>query len=103
MSLKDFRQVSSQNQEIDRLSKNTHEFAAQIVQNPLIDGVLLTGVSLTSTASYVPHTLGRVWKGFIVTNKSVLGADVIGTHDRLDNQFALLTASSAVTVDLWLF
>jgi hypothetical protein len=80
-------------QKVDRLNKNT-----------LIQGVLLTGVELTTATILVPHFLGRPYRGFYVVDKT-LAVDVFRDSTVTDQPEVTipLKASVAATVSLWVF
>ena len=81
----------------------THRyFFTQFLNNPLLNGVLLTGVELGSTATQVPHSLGREPQGWIIVNKNA-DANVWQSSKDLSKAFVTLQASADVTVDLWVF
>lgn len=101
MTLKAFRAVSSDVQDVNQLSRNVDEFTRPLVQNPLLDGQLLENISI-SGALLVNHDLGRPWRGYLITNKNA-SVDIYATRKTTDNLMILLTASGPATVDIWIF
>lgn len=77
----------------------------EITNKRLIDGALLTGVSLTTGVdNIITHKLGRPIVGYIITQKS---ADCRIWDNQLTNEqkdkFLNLETSANVTVDIWVF
>lgn len=100
--IKDFKKVAGATGDVAALQQRLYEFFTQFLNNPLLNGVLLTGVELSSTATQVPHTLGREPQGWIIVNKTA-NANVWQSSTDLSKSFLTLTASGAVKVDLWVF
>lgn len=73
------------------------------VQTPIVDGVLLRDVALTTTSINVPHGLGRRWNGYIVTRRSAAQDVYDGTGTADATKEINLRAGGSVTVDLWVF
>jgi hypothetical protein len=70
---------------------------------PLVNGVHLTDVALTTAGEQVPHGLGRAWIGYIVTRSSS-GAAVFDQGAQRDaTKYVSLQSASNVVVDLWVF
>lgn len=75
-----------------------------MLNNPLLNGSILSNVALVSGANAVNHKLGRKLQGWLVVRKRA-NQDI---HDAQDtNQTPALTlalvAGGAVTVDLYVF
>lgn len=100
--IKSFNKVAGATGDVAALQQRLFEFFAQFFNNPLLDGVLLKQVQLGSTATQVPHTLGREPQGWIIVNKTA-NADVWQSGTTLSKSFITLQASTTVTVDLWVF
>lgn len=66
----------------------------------LANGTLVRDVALTTSSVKVPHTLGRKPRGYIVTKRN---ANAVVYNGDFSIRFLNLTASAAVTVDLWVF
>jgi hypothetical protein len=99
--IKEFKRVAGvESQEVAGLQTRLLEFFAQFTNNPLLDGVLLTNISLSSTAKTVEHKLGRPHQGWIIT-KIDANANVWETES--SKSFIKLTATTNVVVDLWVF
>jgi hypothetical protein len=77
--------------------------ALRSVQQPIVDGVLISGVALSGTDTDVNHGLGRRYNGYVVVSKSVQ-ADVYDGASTPDPSVAIsLAANTSVTVSLWVF
>ena len=100
--LKAFKKPGSENPDVNQLSRAVEEFVQPIVSNPLLGGRLLEGLTLTATATQIPHSLGRRWKGFQITNNNT-GERVFSTTRTLDTQYISLQATGSCTVDVWVF
>ena len=66
----------------------------------IANGTLLRDVVLGTSAVKVPHKLGRKPTGYIPTK---LSANAVVYGDTLSDRFLTLTASAAVTADIWVF
>lgn len=66
----------------------------------LLDGVLLTGISVTTSGVKINHKLSRQPIGWFVVDKSAAG-DIFRTA--WDVNFITLQASSNTTINLWVF
>lgn len=75
-----------------------------IVENPLVNGQLLTGIKITTGANVINHGLGRKLQGYIVVMNS---ASATYWDSQLTNQMAQLTlilnASGPATISLYVF
>ena len=69
---------------------------------PLLNGRLIEDVALTTSATAIEHGLGREPTGWFLTDISA-AATVHSTASTLPKRFLNLTASSACTVNLWVF
>jgi hypothetical protein len=63
-------------------------------------GVLLEGVTLSTSAKSVNHTLGRKALGYWIVKRS---ANAVVYDTAIDDQTLTLVASGSVTVSLWVF
>lgn len=100
--IKDFKKVAGADADVAKLQQRLEEFFAQFITNPLLDGVLLKQVKLSSSATQVSHNLGREPQGWLVVNKNA-NADVWQSSTNLPKSFIALTATADVTIDLWVF
>lgn len=75
-----------------------------LLNNPVLSGRLLKNVELASGANVINHGLGRKLQGWVLTR--VRAAETVSDtqDDNSTPQLTLqLTASGAVTVDLYVF
>ena len=70
--------------------------------DPRRGGRLITGVVLSTTAYDLSHGLGRRYKGYDIVKRSA-AAHVYDSESDDDTRFLRLTASSAVTVSIYVF
>ena len=97
-----FKTIRTKNSELDRVQSNVQLFSNELTTNPLLDGVLLKDIDLTTTETLVNHTLGRLPQGWIIIKKDA-AQDVYESGTTLQQRFLSLTAGGAVTVSLWVF
>lgn len=75
-----------------------------ILSNPLLQGRLLTDVSLINGTTQVNHGLQRNWQGWFVTNiDGVASLHVVPNSNQTPKLTIPITSSAAVTVSLWVF
>lgn len=102
---KNFKKVANATEDTAKLQERLDEFFVPIAKCPLIDGVLLTNISVpTGSTIQVSHKLGRELIGWLVVrNRSQ--ATVWDSQDaNVFKQKTLALNSSANTVvDLWVF
>jgi hypothetical protein len=75
-----------------------------LLKVPLLDGVAIEGVALTTTAARVAHKLGRPYRGFLVTardSKQHVYEESPASARPQDEIW--LVSSADVTVDLWVY
>ena len=73
---------------------------SQLNQVPILDGILLTDVSVGTSQTIVNHKLGRKPRGYMVVSQSALAtvANQAFTSDAIP-----MVASTPVTLSLWVF
>lgn len=102
-TIKPFKQVAGvPTEEIVDLQKRLQEFFVPIVTNPLLDGVLLTNVSVGTSPTKVEHKLRRDIQGWIVVRNNT-NCTIWEPSRDLSGAFVTLQSSAATTVDLWVF
>lgn len=76
-----------------------------LLLTPVVDGRIITGVSIANTATAVNHGLGRLPLGWVVITKDTANHVFEATADRLarTDKHLRLTASATTIVDLWVF
>lgn len=102
MAIRTFKTVTTASTELDRVQQNIGLFTTPLINNPMLDGMLLEDVVLTTSETNVPHMLNRPYMGWTLVNKNAQ-ADVWVSSSTQDTIFLNLTASAAVTVSLWVF
>lgn len=75
-----------------------------IVSNPLVSGLILSDVKLTSGANVINHLLGRALQGYIVilNSAAVTYYDSQATNQKPELTL-ILNASGVATVSLYVF
>ena len=104
-SVKAFKKTSFSDKDLSKLQNNIDIVLRPIVNCPIIDGVLIENVNLsTSVTNEVFHKLGRKPIGFIIVRKSADSRiwDAQSSNPTPDRTFSLL-CSNAVTVNIWFF
>lgn len=100
-----YSRVFSTTPDLSFAEDNTQTIADAVDACPLIDGVLLTGISLkASQDNLVGHPLGRAFTGYIVVDNNA--NSVVHTSTTPNNKKSsqlILKASAAATVSLWVF
>jgi hypothetical protein len=91
--------INHKDEIINRIQDNIATSVNQVVTNPINQGQLIQA-SLAGGSNAVPHKLGRVPQGYFIGSQS--NASTIHETSR-DSTFLNLTASSAVSVSLWIF
>ena len=88
----------------DQFQRETRDAFRQLLLNPLLKGVLLENVNLTTGTTRVAHRLGRPARGFFVvdmTSNQRVWRD--GSDTTSPNVYISLIATAAVTVSLLVF
>lgn len=105
MALKPVKQIVTEDRLLNQVQSNVTQAFKQITNIPLLDGKLISDVSITSgTAKTVNHGLGRTLQGWFITKKNA-NADVWDSQssNSFTDKTLVLNASSNVTVSLWVF
>ena len=102
MSLKSLRASQIQDYETNTFQRNVIDFSTQLVKNPMLDGLLLTDIAVSTTAVEVPHNLGRDIVGYLVV-KSDAAVSVFSSTSTTPKVTVKLTADASATVNLWVF
>lgn len=89
---------------LSRIQDNVARALDQAATQPILNGVLLSSVALAVGSNIVNHGLGRTLRGWIPVRLRA-SATVYDTQDSNSTPALtlLLTASAAVTADLWVF
>lgn len=97
-----FQELPSQSTELNRIQSQVSKTFDKITACPLLDGILIEDVALTTSATNVNHKLNRAPLGWIVVDNNA-NAVVYSSAASLPKQYLTLTASAACTVSLWVF
>lgn len=110
---KGFAKISTGNADVNRLEEKIRvglktglgsvESSISSINGGIANGVLLEGVSATTTPTDFHHGLGRVPKGvLVVKTDAFVEAPVVGSSQD-DTQYINLDFIAAATVSLWVF
>ena len=104
MVLKDFKKVKLEDHALTQLQNNVAGFTGQLVSNPLLSGVLLTGISIINGVTSISHGLGRPPQGYIVVRSTAAVSvwDVV-VNQTTPNATLQLSANAAATISIYIF
>tara|TARA_R110002126_G_scaffold172712_6_gene321516 strand:- start:2544 stop:2852 length:309 start_codon:yes stop_codon:yes gene_type:complete len=102
MSIKDVVTIKMTEYETTQLQQAVANFSSQLTRVPFLDGNLVEGVALTTSALEVPHGLGRTPLGYFIVKASA-GVTVFDTDSTTPSVTIKLTGSATSTVSLWVF
>ena len=99
-----YTKLNTQDELQNRIQDNTKKAVASVSSNPIVQGSILSGVSLKSGDNTVDHKLGKKLTGWFIV--SIRGAATI--YDKQDSnaqpsQTLVLNSSTAVSVDIFVF
>lgn len=102
---KSFKKVNLEDEATSKFQGNVEEVLTPILACPLIDGILLTNISLDSSkVNNVSHKLGREYRGFFLTlpkaNIAVWESQATNSKKNLTID---LNCSASAIVDIWVF
>ena len=86
---------------VDSVERSFLPFSA----NPMLDGVLLEGATLTADVeNLIEHGLGRDWRGWFLTDKQTI-TDVVSYTSTTQSKakFLSVVPRDTVTVGMWIF
>lgn len=72
-----------------------------LLANPMMQGVAINSVVLSTTPKEIPTTLNRMQLGWFITD--INGAATVYRSQPFTNNTLTLVASATVTVNLWCF
>lgn len=100
MGIPGFRRIRSTNSDITRLQDAVAEPIRQITSKSILDGVVVSDVSLASGNTTFNHKLGRKPIGYLVIKRS-------GAADIYDSDLTItsitVNSSAAITASFWVF
>ena len=100
--MRQWKSFTPKDAELARLVQSMKEFFGQFTNNPLLSGVIIKGVAVSTTAVAVSHNLGRIPEGYYIV-KANAAVTVFDTTSTTPNSTIILTGSSTATVDLYIF
>ena len=99
-----FRAIRTAIKDIQRLQDALSKVFNAIQTKQLLDGKLITGVTLTTAqATEVSHGLGKPIRGWIVVSKNADANIYVASASVTPNFTFLLTTTANVDVSLWVF
>lgn len=103
--MKAFVPVVTDNKDVKDLSNSMKEFAKQLASSPIIDGILIRDIDLTTgSVNIIQHGLGRNVIGWILVSNSTgcIIWDSQATNTDKD-KFIYLNSSANTTASIWIF
>lgn len=103
--MKEFlRIVCDDDPNLQRVQDNIDQFVKPLKNIPILDGILLEGIEVSTSGSNFPHKLNRKLRGWIVVSKNA-NEDVwdLQTSNTLPSKTLILKSSGTVTISLWVF
>ena len=99
-----FSLVQTTDRNTNQLQSNIAQALNPLLNNALLQGSIIKGVSLSVGSNSVNHGLNRKLQGWIIIRKRA-SSDIYDTQDSNSSpdKTLQLTASVAVTVDLYCF
>lgn len=98
--IKFFRKIGTTDKDLSQVQDNVQQTFNTLYNIKLLDGILVQSLAVTTSPVKYPHPLQRVPTGFFVTNANV--PVYLGTSGSTTTTITL-TASTAATVDIWIF
>jgi hypothetical protein len=100
--IKPFRKIAQVTPELQAVINAIADFVRPIERNPILDFIILRDVAIGTSATNIPHKLGRAWQGWVIIGRSSAVVPYEATQTD-DTTYLTLIAGSAVTVDLYIF
>jgi hypothetical protein len=102
-----FQQVQTQDRNLNQVQQNLAKSINPLFANPLINGILIPDVILTTGDNYIEHKLGRALIGWIIVRRSDGTSAVFDKQQTLSEVLQqtqlLLNSSGSVQVTLYVF
>lgn len=88
----------------DLFQRDTSEAFKQLLNIPLVNGVLIEDITFAAVTIRIPHLLNRPFKGYIVVKQNADATLWVDStlKSELDT-YIPLKSSAPVTVTLWVF
>ena len=97
-----FRTVNASDPLWDQLQANIAQAITPAINCPLIDGVLIKDVDLTTSSRDISHGLGRPYQGWLVVDIDA-NQKVYSVSNNKKDRLLTLKASGATRVSIWVF
>lgn len=102
-----FRKIVTTDKDLNSVQDSIGQILNQVTKVPVIDGVLLTGLKITTASQKFNHQLTRIPRGFFVVNKTAAGdiyspptsPTVASSNDTTIN----FQSTADTTADIWVF
>ena len=102
--LKPLEQQKGEDVDTTLRENNAKDFARQLENNPLLDGILIEGIEFSGAVTVlVPHKLGRKPRGYILTDVTGGLVGIARNAGAWDAQFLSLASSGLCTIAIWVF
>ena len=99
--MKKYKKLYSSDDITRQLQDNVDAAIGPIIDKPIVDGVLLKSIALTTgSIDIVSHKLGRTPLGYIIVKRS---ADSTIWESETNKRSINLNCSADVTVSIWVF
>jgi len=99
--IKSFKKLASNDRVVTQLQENVEQAINPLLKNPLLDGVLIKDVKITTgTTLMLSHRLSRKAQGYIITKQN---ANAIIWNGELGERTLELNSSANVTIDVWIY
>ncbi len=93
----------TQNKDIQLLQNVWSSQINPILNIPLLHGVQLKDINLTTGNNTINHLLGRQYQGYLVTSMRNAYANLYAVPNNLPNLNLVLNSSGSTQVDIWVF
>lgn len=101
MKARAYQKIHTGDRVLDKMQSNVEDAVSQAIKAVLLNGILLSDLSLSTTQSTVNHKLGRTPIGFFVVGNNA--AAVVYSSGASDDLNLYLKSSASCTASLWVF
>lgn len=99
---KAFKKAYTTDKDLNSVQENVEEVVAPLLKNPLLDGQILSNISLTTGSNSVSHKLGRKLQGWLIVDKDA-NSNIYRETSPTPTLTLVLNSSANVTVSLYVF
>lgn len=99
---KAFKKAYTTDQDLNAVQENVEESLAPLIKNPLLDGIILSNVELTTGDNDISHKLGRKLQGWVIVDRDA-NANIYRKTSSTPTLTLKLNSSATVTVSLYVF